>query len=213
MKHNLTELSDRVMRIIPAFAQRNDATTIGRLAGMASKLQQMQKQLTDIEQEKVHIEESLTKFERQIAGPPIAAPPHPPEMGRRTPRKIRILIDWSRAGKNGETEVICEHKSSDSLAKWATRLYEEMDLEVVEKLTQFRVSRGPLVSRDPARDFKNRVNGEVYQHQPIGDSGCFILTHSETPQKVQDIKNACQFLKLPNGMITVEEMRKNEYPE
>jgi hypothetical protein len=86
-----------------------------------------------------------------------------------------------------------------------------MGQQVLTTLRNVRINRGPLVSNDPQNDFKNRTDGSIYQHQPILDTGYHVLTHSNSSQKVGDIKKACKALGLPTGMVVAAEVDKSDW--
>jgi hypothetical protein len=100
--------------------------------------------------------------------------------------------------------------SSETMTKWAARLFQQFGIEPLQKLARFRISRGPMVSSQPQSDYINNKDGSVYAHQPIADSGYYMLTHSQTSQKLTDITKACQrALGFPIGAVIVEETAKN----
>jgi hypothetical protein len=213
MKQKLEQLSKTAMDIISTFARKGDAASIARIAGTASRIQQLQEQLFHIEQEIPQIDEKLKNF-TLVQAPPeprgSSADPFTLGNGRAEKKKLRITIDWARLGKPGGKEVICEHMSSHTMTKWAARLYQQFGPETLQKLAGFRISRGPMLSKNPQSDFLNKTSGTVFAHQPIGDSGYYILTHSQNSQKVTDIRRACQrVLSLPVGTVLVEEIEKN----
>jgi hypothetical protein len=78
-----------------------------------------------------------------------------------------------------------------------------LGIEILRKLTAFRVSRGPLVSQNPQADYVNSKTGAIYVNHPIGHTGFYVLTHSGTPEKVAALKDAWKFLGLTPGALTV----------
>jgi len=96
------------------------------------------------------------------------------------------------------------------MAKWVVRLYQEMGEQILTTLRGLRINRGPFVSRDPQKDFMNKAAGTLFQHQPILNTGYYVLTHSGTGEKIGEIQKACQALSLPIGMVTVEAVEKND---
>ena len=213
MKEKLEQLSSSAMDLISTFARKGDAPTIARIAATASRIQQLQEQLQHIEQEVPQIEEKLRTYtpgHRPAESEIDPAKPFTPTDGRSGRKRLHITIDWARLSKPGGKEIICEHMSSDTMTKWATRLYQQFGPEPLQKLARFRISRGPMVSNHPQSDYLNKTDGSVYSNQPIVDSGYYMLTHSQTSQKVTDITRACQrALAFPVGAVTVEETEKN----
>lgn len=55
-----------------------------------------------------------------------------------------------------------------------------------------------------------KTSKDIYQHQPVAQSGFFVLTHSDTRQKVEDVARVSRFLKYPPGSITAEAVDKLE---
>jgi hypothetical protein len=213
MKQKLEQLSNSAMELIGKFARKGDAPTIARIAATASRIQQLQEHLQHIEQEIPQIEEKLKTYAFENTAPALPEPqpkPFTPPNGQSGKKRLRITIDWGRLGKAGGKEVICEHASSDTMTKWAARLYQQFGPEPLQKLARFRISRGPMVSNNPQIDFRNQKAGSIYGHQPISDSGYYMLTHSQNSQKVTDITKACQkALGFPVGAVEVEETEKN----
>jgi hypothetical protein len=213
MKHKLEDLQNAAMRLIKDPAQ-TDPVVIAELAPIPARVQRMQMQWQQLEEETSRIEQRLSEIQRGGGtapqrengdGPVVAE--HPAKGGR---KKMRIVIDWSRLGKAGGKEIICEHLASASLARFVSRLYEVMGIETLDRLTKLRVPRGPFVSKNPRIDYWNPADHDTYQHQPVHRSGFFVLTHSETKQKVEDVAKVSQFLKLPLGAIVAETVDKLE---
>jgi len=200
------------MDLISTLARKGDAPNIARVAATASRIQQLQEQLQHIEQEIPQIEEKLKAFTLgQVPSDARAgsAKAFAPTNGHSGNKRLQITVDWGRLGKPGGKEVICEHMSSDTMTKWAARLYQQFGPEPLQKLARFRINRGPMVSTNPQSDYRNQKDGRIYAHQPIADSGYDILTHSQTSQKVSDIRNACKSLGFPIGAVLVDEVEKH----
>lgn len=223
MQHDLDRLSTQAMSLITTLASKKDAAAIARVAATANRIVQLQGQLSEIDSEIQRIRQTLAAYEPR---PDVPLPPSVPTQGQGTGvddaasdaaastrlvrHALRIQVDWGRIGKSRGIEVISEHKASDTQAKWAERVYEELGPEALEKLAHFRISRGPMVSRNPERDFLNRASGALFSYQPVGRSGFFILTHSQTSQKVADLKAASKLLGFPVGSVLVEEVAKQD---
>jgi hypothetical protein len=216
MNDNLDTLLNRTMRLISDFARKNDTEAISGLAPIATQLNRLKRLQSEVEVEKTQIHEALIEYTKRGENSTQPLPRnHEPVSDfrngqRRMGKKIRIEIDWKRIGKDRATETICMHKASDAITKWATRFYEELGPEVLRNLSAFQVGRGMLVSRSPETDYRT-PEGKPYQSRPILNSGYFILTHSETSEKVEDIQNACRHLKLPIGSVSVEAIEKHEF--
>jgi hypothetical protein len=215
MKQKLEQLSNSAMTLISEFALKGDAPTITRIAAIATRIHQLQEQLQHIEQEIPQIDQKLKTF--TPAQPSTAPQEQSPAStsdgnGLSGKKKLHITVDWTCLGKPGGKQIICEHMSSHTMAKWAARLYEQFGLEPLRKLAKFKINRGPMVSTQPQSDYTNKANGSVYAHQPVSDSGYYILTHSPISQKLTDIPRACQTaLGFPIGSVVVAEADKNGY--
>jgi hypothetical protein len=215
MKTQLDELNQLAMSLITEFAGKNDSATITCLASVANRVRQLREKLDEIQQEIPRLKEALLQYahpQTSSIARPIPSPTISTDTNghQKTPRKkIRVEIDWTRIGNATKgKETICEHMASHTLTKWVVRLYQEIGAQILTTLHHVRVNRGPLVSDDPQNDFKNHADGTVYQHQPILDTGHYVLTHSNTSQKVGDIQKASKALGLPPGMVVVFEIEK-----
>lgn len=198
----------------------SDSVALARLGPIPAKLQQMQTQIDEIEQEATRIENLLKTLnpEGKKAAAADTVYQHtetlPRLNGRQEQKKIRIEINSSFFGKSQKPEVFCEHMASDTLAKFFARLYAVKGVEVLEKLSRFKVNRRMLISKNPKTDYRYRSGAieRIYSHQPIGDSGYFVLTHSKTSEKVEFLRTVCRkILNLPDQMFKVEEVEKNDW--
>src|SRR5438552_9287810 len=125
------------MDLISTVARKGDAPTIARIAATASRVQQLQDQLQHMEAEIPQIEEKLKAYTLGQAIPETRRDPTKPLVstnGHSGKKRLHITVDWGRLGKPGGTEVICEHMSSDTMTKWATRLYQQFGPEPLQKL-------------------------------------------------------------------------------
>lgn len=216
MNTELKQLKKRAIDLIKN-PSLDSPSLLARLAPLPAKIQHLELQLQQIEDEKSRIEKLLLEFsqdQQQLDAEGIGAPKDGfaglPNNRRRDQKKLRIEIDVSKLGLFGAKRIISEHKASDSLVNFLVFLYETKGISILEKLSRFSVNRGVLVSKDPARDYRYiSGNGEAeYQYQPISDSGFSALTQSATKEKVSDIRNAWQFLNLPSGALNVTEVEK-----
>jgi hypothetical protein len=216
MKQQLDELNQRAMSLIKEFVQKNDPVTISAIAAAANRIRLLSDKLDQIEHEIPQLKETLRQYDNHVKTPITSVPTRPLGLNThangyaKSPRKgIRIEVDWSRIGKpKAGKEVINEHMASNGLTKWVTRLYQELGEKVLTTLRSVRVNRGPLLSNDPKSDFKNHADGTLYQHQQILNTGYYVLTHSNTAQKVGDIHKACRVLGFPVGTVVVVEVEK-----
>jgi hypothetical protein len=220
MKTKIEELSEKTRNLIAKYATKgNSAASIAQLASTLTRLQQLENQFSQIETELPRIEESLNQYadvtisrehskELTVSQHTLPSPFDRKNGHKKDSKIIRIEIDWASNGKSKGKETICESVASKTMAKWASRLYEEMGIEILHRLSTFKVNRGFLVSKNPERDYL-KPDGRPYACLPILNTGYFILTNSQTWEKIEDITNACRFLGLPIGMVTVYEVEKN----
>jgi hypothetical protein len=211
MKEQLRALSREAMGLIGTLSAKGDAAAIARVAAAANRIKQLEEQLAHIEQEIPGIQETIQSCTPPVEShPPTPDPeePLPPSRGGSGRKKLRIQVNWARLNKPGGKELICEHKASDTMTKFAVRLHQEFGLETLQKLCSVRISRGPMVSKTPRPDFVNQADETLYAHHPISDTGYYILTHSPNTQKVTDIQKACRSLGFPVGAVLVDEVDK-----
>ncbi len=214
MKSELLEIHKEAMALIEQFAKRGDASRISRVASIANNIQQLQMQLVHVEQEIPRIKESLAGYkanreDQAATDSSKSTDPHASgHDGDEGEKKLRIQMDWSRLGKPGGKENISENTSSDTMTKWAVRLYQQFGVQILQKLAAFRIGRRPLISNRPQEDFFNKKKGTPYSNQPILDSGYYILTHSDTHTKINYISRACKFLGFHVGAVIVDEIVK-----
>ena len=209
------------MLLITEYAGKNDPSRIALIATTANRIRQLSDKLDEIEHEIPRLKETLAHYESQTNEPiasrtaatPAVAVQEKEQQKSGSKKKLRIEIDWSRMAntKSKKKEVISEHMSSDTLTLWVTRLFQELGEPVLTTLQNVRINRGPLISKEPQNDFKNKADGTLYSHQPILNTGYHVLTHSKTSQKFGDIKKACHALSLPTGMVVVTEVDKDEW--
>lgn len=210
MQTTLKKLSQQTMELVTSYAAKNDVEAIQQLSSAASRIKQIQDRMAAIELEVASIESFLEGFHgtrrTDFSTEPIEFDEKPERRSRN--KKLQITIDWSRAGRAGGVETISENTSSASMAKFAKRLIAFQGDGVLETLSNYRVNRGPLVSRFPERDYLNPSTGATYGHQRIDGTAYSILTHSANTEKVADLRELTKVLKLPFGMVKIEEVEK-----
>ena len=189
---------------------------MARLGPIPAKLQRMELQLEELENEAAQVEQLIESFTRQ----PHSTNGDPPDepgaeidfsaLGRRAAQtKLRIEIDGAVIGRPGTTQIISDHKASDSLVRCLALLYEAKGIAILEKLSTLQVSRGPFVSSSPTMDYRNVSKpGELYQFHAIGNSGFHVLTTNTTQEKADNLIKAAKFLGLSRGYLKVEVVEK-----
>ena len=215
MEAKLNELSIRAMTLIGECATKNDVEAILHLSETATRVKSLQEQLVSIRRDMNSIEGYLGGFSEKPAAkapvfPGVAESLYRSAAGgvRARAKKLQVTLDWARAGKSLDKEVIAENLSSSTMAKLLKRLSSVFGEAILERLHTFRVSRGLLVSPNPRHDYVNHATGTLYGHQEIPGTSYFVLTHSANSQKVSDLKEASRFLGLPFGLVTVVVVEK-----
>jgi len=94
---------------------------------------------------------------------------------------------------------------------FVSRVVQAMGPEALIKLEQVRINRGPLISKTPARDFLNQAKGDLYSHKRIRGTDYYILTHSETSQKVDDLKKVCRVLGFAPESVHIEQVNRHAW--
>ena len=179
----------------------------------------MQKRSSDIEREVSEIESTLkaTKGKSHLQKVAELVPQltagyengEKPERGR--PQTLRIQIDWKANKHNKESEEICENTAAASMAVFVSRVIQELGHDTMPKLERVRINRGPLISKTPAKDFVNQAQGKLYGHKKIRGSDYYILTHSQTSQKVEDLNRVCRVLGLLPGSVQIEQVNRHAW--
>src|ERR1043165_8979775 len=209
MKEELKALSARVMKLIPQYVVQGDAPAMAKLTMAAKEIKALQSMLRQVEEGLQRNQELIDHYTRDFS------PVHSPAPSRRrkdapgpirqpAEQRLRIEIDWGRAGKGAGREVICERMGGDTMAKLVLRLAEKLGRSTLAKLSRIQTNRGPMVSTNPGQDFVNRADQSNYACQTLGDSGYYILTESSISEKVADVKNALKELNFPQGAFLVQ---------
>ncbi|HSY09845.1 MAG TPA: hypothetical protein VK840_02915 [Candidatus Dormibacteraeota bacterium] len=213
MKQQIDKLYTETMQLIGKYHARKDLEAVGKLSSIGIRVKHLGDQIAANSLELESIEETLKHFSQN--GASVSEPKLSSHRvfrlmhaGRKRATKIRVEIDWSKQGKSFPKEVIEEHLASTTMAKFLQRISEILGREILEKLSGLKIHRGPLVSKFPEKDFANHTSGEIYQNQRISGTDFFALTHSSTPQKVQNLQQACRFLGLHVGTVVVREVDK-----
>ena len=114
-----------------------------------------------------------------------------------------VEIDFPALGLKRDVEVISEPRASDTMRKVLESLVSAMGPDVLKKVATMRDGRRPLVSANPDRDFRVGDSDKTYQHQPIGKTGFFVLTNTDSLQKVKDLKEVAGTLGLSSSQFRV----------
>lgn len=119
-----------------------------------------------------------------------------------------VVIRWDLIGK-GTPERIRLHTAAATFVQTLYRLSSVLGGDTLTKMSQFRVSRGPVISSEPDRDFVNQVSGETYSHQPFPGTKFFVRTHSSTDEKIKELKSVLIYLKQPSALLEIQQHLKS----
>src|SRR4051794_6034733 len=116
MKEELLALSKRAMTLIPHYVVQGDAPAIARLTTAAKEIKILHQLLAQLEEGMQRNEQVLDHYSRNITPVSASAPNKRNKIAaaaQQAPakQKLRIEIDWGRAGKGEGREVIYEHTS------------------------------------------------------------------------------------------------------
>jgi hypothetical protein len=121
---------------------------------------------------------------------------------------MAVVIRWDLLGR-GERESIRASTAAATLVHIVARLHKVMGDDTLTKLANFRVSRGPLISRNPEKDYGYGKKGKVYGNHQLPGTDYFVLTHSSTDQKIKDIKKLLGHLNLQSKLFEITKQRKS----
>lgn len=133
---------------------------------------------------------------------------HEPGSTKGPQSSMSVLIRWDLIGK-GPPEKIRLHTAAATLVQTLHRLSTTLGNDTFNKLCQFTIPRGPLLSSNPDRDFVNQMTGETYSHKPFPGTKFFVRTHSSTDEKIKELKSVIIYLKLPNGLLEIQKHLKS----
>lgn len=195
---NSQQTLDKIVSQIKAATAAMNLPEITRLSQLAQRVQAIDAQMVALREELLRIENSLGVGEPLR---PFVLPINPP--APKPDGDVIIEINWGLCNIARPNARISERMMSDTMVSVMNELLAALGVEALHKLTALRVSRGPLVSRNPQTDYVNSKTGANYVSHPIGHSGYNVLTHSGTAEKIAAIKEAWQFLGLTPGALSI----------
>jgi len=187
MKDRIKSLADRIFNSMQEALNEENIEEISRLTPLSKRLKSLSSKLEALEDSLNDIDESL----QMPADDPPAKKPKPIHTKSRRSH-IRIEIDWEANGHSYPRQVIEESTSAASMVTLFSTLHRRIGIKVLENAQAFLINRGPLISSSPQKEFRNLSTGEIYGNSPIPGTKYNVLTHSETKQKVSDLR---RFLK------------------
>ena len=193
----MNETLQNLMSKIAVSAGAGNLSEVERLTRIATRLHELIDQKESLEKE----ERELAERASSPSSCPIDVMPlnfhRVPNNNHRITRRatrggLCVEMDLPRTGK-----VRLEEKTAaGTMVATMERLLAEFGIEVLEKLQGLRTGRGPLLSRRPSVDFLNPRRGEPYGHHKIQGTDFYVLTHSATPEKVEDLQRALGLIGL-----------------
>ena len=219
MKQQIENLQSNIGKLMQEHLTARDFDTVTILSPLLSRVQELQKRNADIEREVAEIESTLKATKGKSHSQKVAelVPQltaayengNGTERGR--PQTLKIRIDWKANKRNKDVEEICENTAAASMAVFVGRIIQELGNDVLPRLERVRINRGPLISKTPAKDFVNQAQGKPYGHKKIRGSDYYILTHSQTSQKVEDLYRVCRVLGFVPGSVQIEQVNRQAW--
>lgn len=187
---------------ISAAAVQGDFDRVTQLTKNAKRIQEIVATQTALNEELVQIGKSLADASTEnrqrpsVGAGTILLDPSDEVYGDEFQGDVSVMIDFPKMGINRSATKVSERKVSMTLLKTIELLTNTMGEEILEKLARIRVSRGPLVSNRPERDYLNSKTGALYAHHRIGRSNFHVLTHSSTPEKIEALREVARALAI-----------------
>ena len=219
MNEQIENLQTTIGKLMQEHLAKADFGTVNILSPLLSRVLELQRRNADIEREASEIEATLkaTKGKSQIQKVAQLVPQLTSAYGngagdgRGRPQTIKIRIDWKANNRNRDLEEICENTVAASMVAFVKSAMKELGQDILQKLGAVRVNRGPLISKVPAKDFVNQAQGNLYGHKQIKGSDYFMLTHSSTSQKIDDLNNVCRVLGFVPGSVQIEKVNRHAW--
>ncbi len=203
----MTAFSEIQQRIADATAKQDfdEAARLAQIASQLKKLDEQKNHLLAAVQPNSHSQPEQFTRSTQPTLPlaPLSNGSHVQRLTTQSRTSSRGGLTVELTTKGGAPIRICERTSSDTLVVLMERILTHFGMPGLEKLMGLHVSRGPLVSRNPQRDYLNARTGVLYSHHRIPGTDLYVLTHSDNQQKVKDIRSALRMLGLPDGAFRV----------
>jgi hypothetical protein len=219
MKQQIENLQASIGKLMQEHLSARDFDTVTVLSPLLSRVQELQKRSADIESEVAEIESTLKatkgKFHSQKVAELVpqltAGYKNGSETERVRPQTLKILIDWKANKRNKASEEICENTAAASMASFVGRIIQELGHDILPKLERIRINRGPLISKMPAKDFVNQAQGKLYGHKKIQGTDYYVLTHSQTSQKIEDLNRICRVVGFISGSVQIEQVNRHAW--
>jgi len=219
MNYDINMLLGKVGEVMQGHLQKQDFDAVTCLSPLLARLKELQKRSDGINQELAEIRAVLDQTNGQKTAqevvellPKVHSENDAEEADRARPQTLRVKINWQANHRQHAPEEICEHTAATTMAIFIGRLIEEFGEQATKKLEGIRINRGPLISKTPAKDFVNQAQGRLYGNKKIRGTDYYLLTHSSTSQKLDDIKRICRVLGFVPASVQAEQLdRQNVY--
>jgi hypothetical protein len=211
MKARIEKQLSEIGALMKGHLSKSDYESVTRLSTLLSRLQLLQKRATELDGEISEIEATIKGLNGKAIPQNVAeivprlahTNGDSEDYGRAGPQTLRIEVDWKANGKTHEKEVILLPKAGDGMVKFLSRVIEEFGQDVLQKLSRIKINRGLLLSKTPSTDFLNQAQGKVYAHKRLHGTDFYVLTHSQTSQKMDDISRICRVIGFVPGSVQV----------
>jgi hypothetical protein len=186
---DMTEIQKRIKKA----AEAEDYSEVARLGGIAAEIKVIEAHkaslLSDLESKAPHSTASPKAKSGPSSGGSMSYPRPRKKTNRRT---LSVEVTFPDTGK----VRICESMASRTVAALMERIFASMGMAALDRLSTLKVSRGPLLSKTPDRDYLNPKKITPYTNHKIPGSPYYVLTHSTTNEKAQFIPKALAHLGL-----------------
>jgi hypothetical protein len=211
MKTRIEQLLEEIGTLMQGHLSKRDFQSVTHLSTLLARLQSLQKRATELDGEISEIETTIGALNGKTTPQKVAeivpqlvhTNGDSEDFGRTGPQTLRIEVDWKANGKTHEKELILLPKAGDGVVKFLSRVIEEFGPDALQKLSRVKINRGLLLSKTPATDFLNQAQGKVYAHKRLRGTDYYVLTHSQTSQKMDDIIRICRVLGFVPGSVQV----------
>jgi hypothetical protein len=207
MNLEIQQLQEKILRRLSTVATAGKIHEVTRLSAMAAKTDELKTAADRIQSEIIEIQRSLDGPSQNEVAEELDAIVASLR-SRSSNSTIEITIDWSKNGQPFGVEKISENLGSATMAKLIERLTKVLGQRVLDVASTMRVKRGPMISKDPQRDYWNSSARKPYGYRQINGTGFAVLTGTDSAQKVSDVTTLLRALGLVTGSYSVKKMTR-----
>ena len=211
MNLEIQPLQERILKRLSTAATEGKVDEAVRLTAMAAKTKELQTASDRIQSELAEIERAIVDSapaDTKADDFDLEGYLRNAGSGRSANSTFEVTIDWSKNGQPFGVEKISEHLGSVTIAKVMERLTKVLGQRVLDVASNIRVKRGPMISKDPKREYWNASGGRPYGHRPINGTAFYVLTGTETEQKMGDVITLLRELGLVPGSFSVKKVER-----